>query len=438
MRRAADLMASALHASWFCGRPELVRETAATAARLAGSAGVDLDARLSAMTGAALTICERLDAAEPYLRRSIELATGAEPFVLAYAANSHGWLCEYRAARDARRPRTGRRAGAGSGGIGRLRERAALGVPVRARRVRRGPRGVDGHRARGARRPDSRTRRRVEPARSSGTSRRIASGDEEAVRLVDSARRAERPALVHRGGRRGLGARDGGARARRRRDGRRLLDEHRPRRLPGQLRALDGRRRPGRGVRARRAAGARHGRARRAGAPRAPGVGARRPGPRPGDWPRRRTRSTRRWSGPSPRSPGSACAWRRRAAASATANACGAPAAAYRPAPSCARRSPSSSACAARPGSSAPRASCGRAARRCAHAGREGPIDELTPQELQVATLAAAGLSNKEAAARLFLSVKTIEAHLHRTYRKLGVRSRAELAPLLAEQELST
>jgi DNA-binding CsgD family transcriptional regulator len=63
------------------------------------------------------------------------------------------------------------------------------------------------------------------------------------------------------------------------------------------------------------------------------------------------------------------------------------------------------------------------------------PIDELTPQELQVATLAAAGLSNKEAAARLFLSVKTIEAHLHRTYTKLGVRSRTELGPLLAERD---
>ena len=69
--------------------------------------------------------------------------------------------------------------------------------------------------------------------------------------------------------------------------------------------------------------------------------------------------------------------------------------------------------------------------------GPGSPVDELTPQELQVATLAAAGLSNKEAAARLFLSVKTIEAHLHRTYRKLGVRSRAELAPLLAEREPS-
>jgi DNA-binding NarL/FixJ family response regulator len=64
------------------------------------------------------------------------------------------------------------------------------------------------------------------------------------------------------------------------------------------------------------------------------------------------------------------------------------------------------------------------------------PVDELTPQELQVATLAAAGLSNKEAATRLFLSVKTIEAHLHRTYRKLGVRSRAELAPLLGKRDL--
>ena len=60
------------------------------------------------------------------------------------------------------------------------------------------------------------------------------------------------------------------------------------------------------------------------------------------------------------------------------------------------------------------------------------PVDELTPQELQVATLAAAGLTNKEAAARLFLSTKTIEAHLHRTYRKLGIRTRNELAPMLA------
>jgi DNA-binding CsgD family transcriptional regulator len=61
-------------------------------------------------------------------------------------------------------------------------------------------------------------------------------------------------------------------------------------------------------------------------------------------------------------------------------------------------------------------------------------IDDLTPQEREVAMLAAAGLSNKEAAARLFLSVKTIEAHLHRAYRKLGIRSRSELGPLLGSR----
>ena len=59
-------------------------------------------------------------------------------------------------------------------------------------------------------------------------------------------------------------------------------------------------------------------------------------------------------------------------------------------------------------------------------------IDELTPQELQVALTVSAGMTNKEAAAQLFLSTKTIEAHLHRTYRKLGISSRHELRPLLA------
>src|SRR5918994_2017423 len=54
-RRAADLTATALHASWFCLRRELVLDTAA----------------------------ER-----------------ADPFALVYAATSHGWLCEYRAARE--------------------------------------------------------------------------------------------------------------------------------------------------------------------------------------------------------------------------------------------------------------------------------------------------------------------------------------------------
>ncbi len=54
--------------------------------------------------------------------------------------------------------------------------------------------------------------------------------------------------------------------------------------------------------------------------------------------------------------------------------------------------------------------------------------DELTPQELQVAMVIAEGVTNREAGARLFLSPKTIEVHLSRAYRKLGVRTRTELA----------
>ncbi len=52
---------------------------------------------------------------------------------------------------------------------------------------------------------------------------------------------------------------------------------------------------------------------------------------------------------------------------------------------------------------------------------------ELTPSELRVAELAARGLTNKEIAAQLFVSVYTVEAHLSHAYSKLGVRPRAEL-----------
>lgn len=51
----------------------------------------------------------------------------------------------------------------------------------------------------------------------------------------------------------------------------------------------------------------------------------------------------------------------------------------------------------------------------------------LTPRELEVARLAAAGLSNREIAARLSVSVRTVETQLQRTYEKLGVRRRADL-----------
>ena len=66
-----------------------------------------------------------------------------------------------------------------------------------------------------------------------------------------------------------------------------------------------------------------------------------------------------------------------------------------------------------------------------------GVSDELTPQELQVARVIADGASYKEAAARLFLSPKTIEFHLGKVYRKLGITSRRELAAALARHEES-
>jgi DNA-binding CsgD family transcriptional regulator len=57
---------------------------------------------------------------------------------------------------------------------------------------------------------------------------------------------------------------------------------------------------------------------------------------------------------------------------------------------------------------------------------------DLTPTELRVAELAAAGSRNKEIAGALFVSVKTVEANLSRVYAKLGIRSRVELAARLA------
>jgi DNA-binding NarL/FixJ family response regulator len=62
--------------------------------------------------------------------------------------------------------------------------------------------------------------------------------------------------------------------------------------------------------------------------------------------------------------------------------------------------------------------------------------DELTPQELQIARLVAGGASQKEAAAALYLSTKTIEYHLGKVYRKLGISSARKLRDRLDEQEL--
>lgn len=55
-------------------------------------------------------------------------------------------------------------------------------------------------------------------------------------------------------------------------------------------------------------------------------------------------------------------------------------------------------------------------------------------QELRVALCVADGRTNREVAAALFISPKTVESHLGRVYGKLGVRTRAELAARLARE----
>ena len=63
-------------------------------------------------------------------------------------------------------------------------------------------------------------------------------------------------------------------------------------------------------------------------------------------------------------------------------------------------------------------------------------VESLTPSERRVATLAAEGLSNREVAESLFVTAKTVENHLGRTYTKLGIGSREQLRPLLEEAPL--
>jgi DNA-binding CsgD family transcriptional regulator len=62
-----------------------------------------------------------------------------------------------------------------------------------------------------------------------------------------------------------------------------------------------------------------------------------------------------------------------------------------------------------------------------------GPVQELTPREREIATLAAGGASNREIAERLVVSVRTVENTLQRIYGKLGIRNRAELAGVLQQ-----
>jgi DNA-binding CsgD family transcriptional regulator len=74
------------------------------------------------------------------------------------------------------------------------------------------------------------------------------------------------------------------------------------------------------------------------------------------------------------------------------------------------------------------------ASRRSSLQDPDAPV--LTPQELEIARLAARGLTNKEIGARLYLSHRTIGAHLYRIFPKLGVRSRAGIRDALTKLEI--
>jgi DNA-binding NarL/FixJ family response regulator len=60
-----------------------------------------------------------------------------------------------------------------------------------------------------------------------------------------------------------------------------------------------------------------------------------------------------------------------------------------------------------------------------------GARDQLTPQELQIAQMAADGLTNREIGEKLYLSHRTIGSHLYRIFPKLDITSRAQLAARL-------
>jgi len=66
------------------------------------------------------------------------------------------------------------------------------------------------------------------------------------------------------------------------------------------------------------------------------------------------------------------------------------------------------------------------------------PIGVLTPQERQIALMAASGMSNKQIGERLFLSHRTVGTHLYRAFPKLGITSRAALRDALTEGSRTT
>lgn len=79
------------------------------------------------------------------------------------------------------------------------------------------------------------------------------------------------------------------------------------------------------------------------------------------------------------------------------------------------------------------RSELGAAGSAAPAAAPAGPLAGLTPQETQIVRLAAKGLSNRDIAAQLFLSPRTVGHHLYKAYPKLGVASRGELAAFVLD-----
>jgi DNA-binding NarL/FixJ family response regulator len=94
--------------------------------------------------------------------------------------------------------------------------------------------------------------------------------------------------------------------------------------------------------------------------------------------------------------------------------------------------------CGARPLAARVREELGATGARPRRAWRTG-VEALTPSELRVARLAADGHTNRQIAQELYVTLKTVEAHLARSYAKLGIAARAELVGVLlgGEEKIS-
>ncbi|MCQ0018959.1 helix-turn-helix domain-containing protein [Actinomadura madurae] len=110
---------------------------------------------------------------------------------------------------------------------------------------------------------------------------------------------------------------------------------------------------------------------------------------------------------------------------------CGAGGGPAPPASTCAPRCGSSNATAPSRGPRGPAPSCAPPGRATTRPARRPGVAKLTAQQAHIARLAAEGATNREIAARLLLSPRTIDHHLRNVFTRLGIRSRVELARLI-------